>query len=418
MRRPTMWGLRIGAVCALAQATAACGGHAQDEAGNVTSSKHELRLLDEFGQPVAQTRALIDGKVVVTDDDGRAELGELPASYDAVVAIGTDVRAFLGLKARSPTIEITDRELFAGTEHIATVNISNVKPGPNQVLCYAAGVTGEKSPPQTLGYNSDDQSSWAVISWAASGDEALSAQAFLADFDPATQSVIGYSGFASKTWPHAAQQQSVAWTPDFQAPAFETKTIHVDLNIPADESVAWYSVGIQESSGLAGPIGSFSGGTSADLVVPDLPGASFDVFAALDGPGGSYQIAMHAISAGATVHAEGGVGVQQLAPVDGLMNVTPETDFRWSEQPGSIYELLAFSDSNASVSYNYVIATSGSIAHLPDTSALGVPFPSGLTLQWLARSERGYASVDNYAAARSTETGTGFSGYQKFTTAP
>lgn len=127
---------------------------------------------------------------------------------------------------------------------------------------------------------------------------------------------------------------------------------------------------------------------------------------------------MRAVSAGATVYAEGGDGLRQLAPEDELVNVTPETDFSWSAQPGSVYELLAFGDSTTQPNYNYLVATTTSTARLPDTSALGVRFPAGLSLQWLARSERGYASLDDYAAASEAETGTGFSEYRTFTTAP
>ncbi|MEI9938599.1 MAG: hypothetical protein WDO69_15385 [Pseudomonadota bacterium] len=147
---------------------------------------------------------------------------------------------------------------------------------------------------------------------------------------------------------------------------------------------------------------------SADLLVPDLPGATFDIFAAIYGPGGSYQTVMHAVSAGATIYAEGGDGVQQLAPVSELENVTPKTDFSWSGQPGSVYELLAFSDSTTQPSYDYLVTTTASSARLPDTRALGVPFPAGATLQWLVRSERGYASLEAYAAAPEAETGTGY----------
>jgi hypothetical protein len=406
------------AVCLVAQGIAGCGGRAADEAGGATQGKNELLLLDGLGEPVAQTRALIDGKVVTTDDQGRAELGTLPASYDAVIAVGTDVRAFVGLKARSPTIEIADRELDPSNEHVARVNISRASTPPNQSLYYAAGVTGGNISRQTLGYNGDDKSSWAIIRWAGAGDATLSAQALLADIDPRTRSVVGYSGFASKIWPNAAQQSTADWSPEFEAPAFETKTIHVELSLPDEVSVGWYSVSIRQESGETGPIGAFYSGASADLLVPDLPGATFDIFAALSSPVGSYQIVMRAVSAGATVHAEGGDGLQQLAPETGTGNVTPETEFSWSTGPGYVYELLAFSDSTTQLNYNYLVATTGSSARLPDTSALGVPFPAGLTLQWLARSERGYASLDDYAAASQALTGTGFSDYRIFTTAP
>jgi hypothetical protein len=76
------------------------------------------------------------------------------------------------------------------------------------------------------------------------------------------------------------------------------------------------------------------------------------------------------------------------------------------------YELFAFSDSTTQPRYNCLVATTAGTARLPDTSALGVPFPAGLTLQWLARSQRGYASLDDYAAASEATTGTGFSGVQ------
>jgi hypothetical protein len=191
-------------------------------------------------------------------------------SYDAVIAIGTDVRAFMGLEAHSPTIANLD--LDASNEHGARVTISNTNTPSNQILFYAAGVTGGNVSRQTLGYNRDGQSSWAIISWAASGDVTLSAQAFLADLDPETQSVVGYSGFASKAWSNAAQQPNVDWTPEFQAPTFKTKTIHVELSIPADVSIEWYSVMLRQASGESGPIGTFYAGASADLLVPDLPG--------------------------------------------------------------------------------------------------------------------------------------------------
>lgn len=212
------------AVCLVVLLGVSCGGQISDEAGRVRG-KSELLLLDQLGQPVAQTRALIDGKVVMTDDEGRAQLGELPASYDAVIADGTYVRAFMGLKARSPTIELANRNLHFNNEYVANVNISKVNTGANQGLFYAAGVTGEGIARQELGYNSDDKWSWATLSWAGAPEVTLSAQAFLAQLDPETRYVVGYSGFASKSWSNAARQQTVSWTPEFDIPTFKTKTI-------------------------------------------------------------------------------------------------------------------------------------------------------------------------------------------------
>jgi hypothetical protein len=416
--RHTARATRSAAVCLAALAAAACGGRAHDEAIDVAPGKSELLLLDGLGRPVAQTRALVDGKVVTTNDEGRAELGELPARYDVVIAVGTTVRAFMGLQARSPTIEIANRQLDFSNEHQARVNISSATTVSNQSVFYAAGVTGADISRQTMGYNGDGKSSWAIIGWAGAGDVTLSAQAMLAEMDPKTQSVLRYSGFASQTWPNAAQQGTVDWTPAFEAPPFETKTIHVDLSLPLDMSIRWYSVNLRRASGEMGPIGVFYSGARADLLVPDLPGATFDIFASLDGPGGSYQVVMRAVSAGATVHAEGAGGLRQLAPQDGMENVTPETNFGWSTQPGVVYELLAFSDSDTQPWYDYLVATSASTAQLPDASALGIPFPAGVTLQWLARSERGFDSLDDYAAAPDAATGTGFSDYRTITTAP
>jgi len=416
-RRRTARATRDAAACLLALGALGCGGRAHDEARSGKRDKQELLLLDSLGQPVPGWQALIADQLVTTNDEGRAELGELPASYDAVIVVGSSVLAYLGLQARSPTIEFPNSRV-GSNDHGASVYISKANATPNHPMYYAVGVTGEGISRQTLGYNGDEKSNWATISWAGSSEVTLSAQAFLADVDPQTGSVLGYSGFASKTWPNAGRQNNVDWTPEFEAPPFKAKTIHVELTLPPDVSVRWYSVNLRQPSGESGPIGTAYAGPSADLVVPDLPGATFDIFVVLHGPGNDYQVRMRDVTAGSTVHAEGGNGLQQLTPEDGLTGVTPNTDFSWSAQPGSVYELLAFTDSGIEPYTEYFVATAATSVRLPDTSALGLPFPSSATLEWLVRSERGPASVDDYAAAPYSATGTAFSDYRTFTTAP
>jgi hypothetical protein len=380
-------------------------------------SKHELLLLDTLGQPAARVQALINGQIVTTNDEGRAELGKLPARYDAVVVAGSYVRSYLGLAARSPTIRFPNSYL-ATNEYVARVNIAIPNTSPNQVMFYTAGATGEEVLPQTMGYNTSGGYHWADIVWAGPSDATLSAHAFLADVDPDTGSVLRYSGFASKDWPNGGPLRTVQWTPEFEPPAFETKTIHIELSLPANMSVGWYSVRMQLASGEGGPISESRAGASADLIVPDVPGATFDVIATLFGPGEEAQIFMRDLVAGATVHAAGSVGVDQLAPKEDAMNVTPETEFSWSGPSDPVYELTAFTELDTKPRYNYVVATTGMATRLPDTSALGLPFPSGLTLKWVARSLRGHVSLDDYAAAPFAETGTGSSDFRTFTTRP
>jgi hypothetical protein len=408
---------RGAAVCLLALGAFGCGGRAHDGARSEQRDKHELLLLDALGQPAAQAQALIADKLVTTDDEGRAELGELPASYDAVIVVGSSVLAYQGLHARSPTIEFPNSYL-GSNEHGANIGILKPTTTPKQQMYFAVGVTGEGISRQTIGSNGDDKSSWAIIWWAGPSDVSLSAQAFLADMDPKTGSVLGYSGFASKAWSNAGQQNDVDWTPEFEVPPFKTKTIHVELTLPPDVSVGWYSVTLHQPSGEIGPIGTAFAGPSADLVVPDLPGATFDIFALLYGQGSDYQVQMHDVSAGSAVRADGANSPKQLTPEDGLTDVTPKTNFSWSAQLGFVYELLAFADSNEQPYTDYLVATTATSARLPDASALGVPFPSNLSLRWMVRSERGPASVDDYAAAPNTATGTGFSDFRSFTTAP
>ena len=137
--------MRAFTVCLLAQSLAGCGKRSHDDVRSNTSSWSELVLLDALGQPVAQTQALIAGRVVMTDDSGHAELDELPASYDAIVANGHDVRAFLGLTTRSPTIALSNTYLSLGNERATYVYIANSTPATNQYVYEVAGVTGGPS---------------------------------------------------------------------------------------------------------------------------------------------------------------------------------------------------------------------------------------------------------------------------------
>ena len=399
----------------LTLAAVGCGGRAHDQARNGERDKHELLLLDALGQPAAQVPVLVGGKLVTTNDEGRAALDELPAKYDVVIVVGANVLAYQGLQTRSPTIEFPN-SYVGSDEHGAKVEISKATTTTNQRLYYAVGVSGQDISRQTLGYNSDAQSSRVTLAWAGPSDVTLSAQAFLADVDPQTGTVLGYSGFASTAWSNAGRQ-NVAWTPEFEAPSFESKTIHVELTLPPGVSVASYSVNLRQPTGERGPIGTAKTGPSADLVVPDLPFATFDIFALLRGPNTDFQIPMRGVSAGSTVRAEGANSPQQLTPENGLIGITPETNFSWSAQPDSVYTLLAFTDSDKQPYMNYLVATTETSARLPDTSALGVPFPSGVTLRWMAHAERGHASVDDYAAAPYTSIGTGASSSRTFTTA-
>jgi hypothetical protein len=402
-------------------ATLGCGegrrstpGASPTESPDPRGRDEELLVLDEFGRPFVNTPVLVDGTLTVTGDDGFAALPELGPSYD--VSFVTDDHAFVfeGLRSRAPVLELPS----LGPDELFGTTLQIQKPadlGDDTAIRFMAGVKDTELTPH-LTYSTNDSDVELEVVWPGMRSETLSAEAFLVQINPLTEEPLVYLGYAAEDWPAVAP--SVTWAPGFTAPPFDTAPVHVELTLPDGASVQYYEAEASDGSDRRGPLGYSLGNpgstsaanATADVLVPDLAATTYTVFAHTSAAeGGFVAQSPDGVHAGDSIRLVARAGPVALTPASGAV-VDSNTDFTWTPVESAVHYLFIFPVDDGS-SFDITLATTEAQAHLPDLSALGLPFPAGRSIRWLANAVTGVATLDAYAAGAPSR-GYGYSGYR------
>ncbi len=382
-----------------------CGGEsrpATDQPRAAASGPVSLRLVDESGQPFPATDVLVGGGIVVTDADGRATTGMLPATYDVEVVLsdprnGPSVAyAFLGMSSRSPLIKLhAALSPLTSDASLQLEQPAGLKPS-EQAVFLIAGAPDVPPEDQTVQVYDPVGGSYADVTWPGSSSTEVTAAALIGEFDSDQMNVIGYSSYAATTLDLSPSAWTY-WQADFSAVPFDTATIHVDCDADSSDIVG-YGSSLYEASGLQGPLGLATPRTGgADLTVLDMPGSHYGVQASVQAQTGVFVAEQSNVAVGASVFLHVGTPPEALTPADGAV-VGSDSQFTWMAGEGSVNDLRLMAADGQPPVRSYEIATTDTSVTLPDFSALGFEFPAGRALSWYVVSELGHASIDAYAS--------------------
>lgn len=385
------------------------GGSGEAPPSSVAAHPGTLLVLDHLGLPIPSLEVLIDGALVTTDAHGSAPVPNLAPSYDALTGINSLVFAYHGLTSEGPTLKLRVAPTTAARSSSFSLE-TKTEPGPNRQVFFSFGVAGGGDQWRVTG-----GAQYLTIEWDGSPNATLSTEAFLVDVDPNTQAVIGYAGYAQQTWALSDGMNAI-WQPAFSAPPFETKTIHLDVSIPADNKLMFAtlrfspSAGKQSSFGVQQPVS-----PSIDFLVP-ATSTRYEV-GVQGGRGNDASFATaHEVSPGARVSLTLPAATAAISPADGASEVGLDTEFTWSPVTDAVYNLSATASPLPAT--NYFVYSSTPSVHLPDARALGVALPQFTSYSWAA----GYVtqtSLDAYAAGQpsaGSASGSGTSATRSFTT--
>ena len=373
-----------------------CGGESARSGVQASSGPAALRLVDEIGQPLPRTALLVDGAIVTTDEFGRATTDPLPAKYDVAVVVGSNAYAAIGLTTRSPLLELPDIASPELTSY-ATINVED----PPDLSAYdrvvlIAGVTDLAADQQVVSLDSLQVDPYVQATWPGNAERTLSAEAVVADLDDAEFSVVGYSGYAARSFQLSPDDQ-VTWHPTFLPVPFATAAIHVDSDAVALVRPVIYGSQVHEAAGPSGGLTFAMGTPSADLMVLDLPDARYTVTAQSYYDTGVFVAAQDDVEVGASVTFQAAPPPELLAPEDGA-SIALATEFRWIVMEGAVYRLIAYTDDGEDPFVQYEVVTAEASAKLPDLSALGLASLRGRMLAWTVHAEYGPTSVDEDVA--------------------
>jgi hypothetical protein len=361
-----------------------------------TDHTGQLLLLDQYKLPYANMPVLVDDTLVTTDADGYATMPAVGDQYDVSVVAGDLAYVFHGLSTRSPVVRLVVSGTGAG---VSSMSLAMASPPlrDDQTLVYSAGFANIAEDQQFFGTSIDAEGLSLEGHWAGSSPVTFSAEAFVVDVDPSTGGPLAFTGYASRSW-KVTPGAELSWTPSPTAPPFATAAIQVSVSLPAGAQVTSYDVWAREASGRQshlGPIVSFAY-TDEKVLVPDLPGAVFDVIAGTGDGTSVFEAEADGLHAGDQVTLEAHSGPVPLSPEDGA-DVSLDTDFTWTEDEGAVYRLFLTAH-DGDKTRTYVIVTTEPTTRLPDLTALGAPFPSGQELSWQIFSLPGVAPLDHFAA--------------------
>jgi hypothetical protein len=381
----------------------------------------QLLLLDEFARPFVDVPVLVDGAVVYTGDDGFAVLPEVGVTYDVSFVDHQRAWVFQGLSSRAPVLALPSVGNSGAVFETAVEVQKPANLGDDTSIRFMAGIEELTGTTPFLTFSNSDGDVEFDVTWPDIEPATLSAAAFLVQSDPLTQQPLAFLGYATGEWPQVPAK--VAWSPTFDS-SLVGSSVHIDLTVPPGSSVADYQAIAADAAGRSGvvssapgnPAAESAGRASGDVLVPDLPGTTFSMTAETLASDGRFIASSPAgVHAGETVQLVAQAPPALVAPQDGD-SVDADTEFSWLPGGGTLhYWSGATVDDGAEFQFT-VVGTQPSV-RLPDLTALGIPFPWGRSLDWLAGDVVGAESLDAYAAG-APDGGLGFSFTRQVFVAP
>jgi hypothetical protein len=292
------------------------------------------RVIDFWGQPVADVPVMIDATQVVTNDQGEFEIDDVAAEYNVSLLVRySDIRKFGwyfdGLTRRDPTLQVySGRDVRYGNFALTTSNLT---------LDNEDTFSFSLASPHGFDLFEDRSAGGLQSSTNWNGPQATpaSAHGLVWQLDPDTDLPIGYSAYTqldvmlSDTVP--------AMIPLELGPSVIASAAVAGVVMPADDAARGNAVFVRFSSGAGiRVVDDRPGPNTFSYLAPTLPSSSITI-AAYEGSWSFGEFSL--------VHANGvAPGTDNVAltipqpatpllPASGAADVTVGTKFRWL--PGS-----------------------------------------------------------------------------------
>jgi hypothetical protein len=374
-------------------------------------------IVDITRAPWPGRQVLVGDTLTTTDEAGHFTVHNVSPPYDLAIADPIPWgEVYVGMTDPAPTV--VSRGLAPGTQH-GSMTLTVVLPAAdtstllgwvvveatdNVTKITAQPVTTAPGPVRT--YNVD---------WVGSPSAEVRIRAFQTQVDPATSAPVHYLGYDT-TDLVLDDKGNVTWNASYKPPPFSESPLSVTVSLPEGYAIShtWLRMGSTDQFGTAGWIGSGAAGPEISLVVPDLPGAPFELdVTAGDGyaVSRSYVPGLPAGTQKLAVQVEPAPTV--ISPPDGATLGVGSTITWTLGGPGAPYTELDVTEGKGQSIFLY--GGDGSVT-VPDLSALGLPLPHGepclvtvFRASW-ATTVEDFASPD-YASALSQKPST--SGFSK-----
>lgn len=360
-------------------------------------------VIDNLSQPTPGVRVQVGSTLVTTDASGHFSIPSVESPYDVTLVPedGADPYLYLGLTTHEPTLRIFDRPLNPVTKTQSTtllLDLPQVGSGSVQAGLVIEG-PDDLAPPTVSFVSSTAPGQYPItIAWAGDATLAIRIQAFRYETDATTGAPKHYVGYDTVSL-DVANGAPATWKASWKAPTFAESTLSVSTSLPDGYQILDSALVLRSKGAARGfPFAARSGGgPEISFVVPDLPGATFELQICT----GDFESACCRTLPGLTAGAKGVPleierGPTLLSPAqDGSFGIG--TQLEWVKHgEGAVFVRLQPRES-ATGRPRYYLATGGDSAKLPDLTGLGVKLPPGLAYYLEVFRNGAIESVDELA---------------------
>jgi hypothetical protein len=402
------------------------GGCGKTEARDDTQATDDTllrgRVIDQFDQPFEGVEVVVGDVVNVTDEEGRFSVSGAGARYDVVLRPDRDVYAYQGMSSREPVLMLHDLIAPTSDNHYVPVTITFPPSEADVQTTIVAALEGAVTHSGFSWGGQEPETRKYSLTWM--GDESciLVLYAFEYEADDSTGAPARYLGYDEWRGPIDSSkpfQWSVQWRPTI----FETAPLRATAVLPDDYAI-WNVRLSMRPAATARAFWFLDGsleGPDVSMLVPDVPGATFDlaVLAASNGSSSGRSTSGLVTSAAPTqVMVE--PAPSKLDPPPEATGITQDTRFSWVKGSEGITFANVLPKLKGTDAPRYYIATADSELKLPDLSLLGEELPSAAEYEWAVFVTTA-ASLDEFAAGGTSMSDLrastyAYSGYQTFTT--
>jgi hypothetical protein len=239
---------------------------------------------------------------------------------------------------------------------------------------------------------STTQTQTVTLTWTAAAAK-VRVHAFESQVDPVTLATVHYIGYDT-TELGLEDGAALQWSPSWKPSPFPESVVSATLDVPPGYAMARPQVWTSDSlvaNGAATPEMSF--------VVPELPGASFQILAQADGDSGFSFTSSPLVAPGSQgLHLALDRAPVLRAPADGgTLGVGSPVTWTSDGEPTAIVTVRPASLTDQTLP-SYDLFVGEGAATFPDLSALGVSLPHGASYAVSVSSIRAAATVDDLAA--------------------
>jgi hypothetical protein len=388
---------------ALTSSLVACSSVVVDDpdtfSGNVATTR---------GDPLSGVRVQVGDAVTTTDDAGDFEVPKAAGPRDVALFLPDTGSAYVyvGLTDQDHSFRVRGGEASpSADDHAALVTVKFPdKDSAALSSVYAVDFIDSVTRPV---FTTDTPSQMTAqertinAHWRGPHTVKVRLQALQVAVDPlgkAIQHYVGYDSAEVSITDGVPVSLAVTWKP----PPFGESKVSVTTKLGSPKVVVYNSQVVIRSPGGASPWSLGYGaieGSEISFVVPDLAGATFDVWATgADGVGGYFNAGIPGLAAGAKgAILPAGTSLVQVSPGDGG-TFGIGTKLEWSSPGDEAVQAALDPLEQGPGKISYLVATAGESVVIPDLSRLGVELSPGVKYGWSISHDSRTPTVGDIAA--------------------